>query len=113
MWRPDDHSIYAVDRSGSILRLLRWRYRASKFDVLAVWPTLFQTYHRFYLSGGPEGDIVLTATRLDAAKSLVARIAVHDKGGSTHVAGTKLPGQGTWGMTGLVRQRLDALGAGD
>ncbi|MBK9000877.1 MAG: trypsin-like serine protease [Myxococcales bacterium] len=85
-WRPDDQSIYAIDDAGGQKRLLRWRHGAAHFEKIASWTSALSKYSRFFMTPGPEGEILVSAT--SSTGSVILKLNIDDQSGKVHFAGT-------------------------
>lgn len=85
-WREDDQSIYAIDDAGGQKRLLRWRYGAAHFEKIASWPSALSKFSRFFMTPGPEGELLISAS--SSAGSLILKLNIDDQSGKVHFAGT-------------------------
>ncbi len=69
-WRDSENALYAIDRASGNTRLLRWYLGDTRFEVLAEWQTAFAGDWQFWLNPTPDEDLLLTATRTGAHKSV-------------------------------------------
>lgn len=93
-YRMDDRSVYFLDKTNGHIRLRRWEPfirhpEGNVMQVLASWPSSWNAYDRFWISAGPEGDLLVTGTRAQGGgplQSLFVRLEVA-KNGRIVVAG--------------------------
>jgi hypothetical protein len=63
-YRHQDQAVYEVDRGALLLtRLRRWIPGSGQFQTIAMWPTPWRSFSRYWLVNGHGGELFLVGSR--------------------------------------------------